>query len=386
MRIAITFLLATLIAPAAQAQVRPLPFDSGWTLDKTGVTVTTFDKRQVLQVETGFAHRGDVKMMDGTIDFDVQLTRRRSFVYLNFRVAGEGEHEEFYLRPHKSQLPDAVQYAPVWQGASAWQLHHGPGGTAAVGFEAGSWTHIRVVMQGQRAALFINDMATPALLVPKLAREPQAGHIALGGFLPANTPGDGPIARFANVEIRPDVTFDLAAAVAKMSAGTAAPTSAAGSFTVIRSWSVSRSFVPKDEDVPALPAANVTGEFQRLDTEEDGLLELHRHVKLPQPESRGAAAVARVNLRAAQAGTYGLDLGFSDIATVFVNGTPIFRGDDSYSYDRRRDGLIAFDQARIYLPLRAGDNDLAIVLSDSFGGWGLMGRLVGAPGLSVAAR
>ena len=348
------------------------------------MTVASVDGRQALAVETGFAHRRDVKMMDGTIDFDVQLTRRRSFVYVHFRVASEGEHEEFYLRPHKSQLPDAVQYAPVWQGASAWQLHHGPGGTAPVGFEPGKWTHVRVVIQGTRAALFVDDMNTPALLVPNVAREPQAGHIAIGGFLPANVPGEGPIARFANVVVRPDVSFDFAAAIAKMTAG--AKPGASSPTTVIRAWSVSRSFVPKDAAVPALPGSDVTGAFARLETEPDGLLNLHRYVKLPQPESRVTAAVARVTVRTAQAGIYTLDLGFSDVATVFVNGVPVFRGDDSYSFDRpRRDGLIGYDQARIYLPLRTGDNELAVVVSDSFGGWGLMGRLTGAAGVLVTA-
>jgi hypothetical protein len=100
------------------------------------------------------------------------------------------------------------------------------------------------------------------------------------------------------------------------------------------------------------------------------------------PGEGPAAAVARLRVRAAQAGVYALDLGFSDIATVFLNGRPIFRGDASYSFDRpRREGLIGFDQARLYLPLVAGENDLAILLTDTFGGWGLMGRFVNASGL-----
>jgi hypothetical protein len=378
------FAVAFLAAAFTNAQERPLPFDSGWTLDKQGAAISTVDGRQVLEVETGFAHRRDVKMMDGTIDFDVQLTRRRSFVYVNFRIVAEGEHEEFYLRPHKSQLPDAVQYAPAWQGQSAWQLHHGPGGTAAIGFDAGEWTHVRVVLQGRRAALFIKDMTVPALLVPRLAREPQAGHIALGGFLPANVPGEGPIARFANVIVRPEVAFDFSANPGTMSEAPRPATQT--SATIIRAWSVSRAFVSKDTMIPSLPGSDITGPFTRLETEPDGLLELHRHVKLPQPESRITAAVARVSVHAAKAGTYALDLGFSDTATVFVNGMPLFRGDDSYSFDRpRRDGLIGYDQARIYLPLRSGENDVAVVVADSFGGWGIMGRLTGA-GLTVSAR
>jgi hypothetical protein len=96
--------------------------------------------------------------------------------------------------------------------------------------------------------------------------------------------------------------------------------------------------------------------------------------------------VARTTVRATRAGVYALDLGFSDIATVFLNGTPVFTGDASDSFDRpRREGLIGLDQARLHLALKEGENELAIVVSDSFGGWGLMARFVGAAGLTLAA-
>jgi hypothetical protein len=121
-------------------------------------------------------------------------------------------------------------------------------------------------------------------------------------------------------------------------------------------------------------------------TRADGLLELHRHVAMPA-NSRAAAAVARIHLRAAQAGPRALDLGFSDRAAVFLNGRPVFEGEASYSFDKpRREGLIGYDQARLWLPLQAGDNELAVVVSDSFGGWGLMGRFADPAGLEVEAR
>lgn len=92
----------------------------------------------------GRATRRDVRLQDGTIDVDVMVTNRRSFVYVGFRMATDEHHEEFYLRPHKSNLPDAVQYAPVFQGRSAWQLYHGPSGTAATGLVPNVWTRVRV--------------------------------------------------------------------------------------------------------------------------------------------------------------------------------------------------------------------------------------------------
>ena len=367
---------------ASPASAQNLPFDKGWELSGDRTRIVMDGARQVLETETGFAHRRDMRFEDGTIDFDVQVTDRRSFIYVYFRTLRDGEREEFYLRPHKSNLPDAVQYAPVWQNRSAWQLYHGAGGTAAVAFQPGAWTHVRVIAQGRHAALFVGDMSTPALLVPRLAREPQPGHVALGAFLPANVPGEGPIARFSNVVVTKDVAgFDFAAAMVKAATPSAPPSG------IVRAWSVSRGFVPKtDAAAPAIPPVDVTGAFSRFETDDNGLLPLERHVALPKG-SRATAAVSRINVRAERAGAYALDIGFSDIATVFVNGEPVFHADASYSFDRpRREGLIGFDQARLYLPLEAGDNDVAILVSDVFGGWGLMGRFLEPEGLRVTAR
>jgi hypothetical protein len=373
------------------AQPQPLPLTpSGWELKGASVTLERHEGRDVLAVENGFAYRRDVRLQDGTVDFEVQLTRRRSFVYLMFRMADDREYEEIYLRPHKSSLPDAIQYAPVHQGASAWQLYHGPGATAAVAFEPGAWTRVRLVLSGDKAAVFVGDLVRPVLVIPRLARDTAPGYLALRGFAPPGT-GTGPIARFANVSIdrgaapftfasgRPDLPPDQAAPAAP-AVGLRHPGS-------VRAWSVSRAFAPpKDVAEPTLPAADVLGVFQRVEAQPSGLVELHRHVKLPSADSREAAALVRVRVRAEAAGLRRLDLGWSDVATVFLNGRPLFRSDAHYSYDNpRQEGLVHYGQATLFLPLVKGDNDLAVLVSDAFGGWGLMARFADPGGLEVTA-
>lgn len=363
----LTLVVALALLTQTPAPPRPLPFtDGGWALEDTAAVVKE-DGRDVLQTETGTAFRRDVQLEDGTIDCDVYVTDRRSFVYVYFRAASDEEREEVYLRPHKSGLPDAMQYAPVWQGRSAWQLYHGPGATAAPAFRRGEWARLRIVLQGRRAAVFLDDMTKPVLLVPALARDPRAGYVGLGGFLPANVPGSGPIAKFANVRVQPGhVPFDFDAAVKALPAAKPAP---AG---IVRHWSVSSAFaVPADARV--LPPASVTGAFTRIEAEPSGLVPLHKHIAMPS--AGAAAAVAKITIHADAAGTYAFDLGYSDVATVFVNGRPVFQGDQRYSFDNpRREGLIGFDNARLYLPLAAGDNEVAVLVSDYFGGWGVMGR------------
>jgi hypothetical protein len=369
--------LAILALLAAAAPERALPFDRpGWELRGDAV-VEPFDGRDTVRIDTGWAVRRDVVLEDGTLEFDVRVTRRRSFVYVTFRMADDRELEEMYLRPHKSDLPDAVQYAPVYQGQSAWQLYHGPGATAAVPFEAGAWTRVRVVLQGRRAALFVGTMNTPVLVVPRLGREPRAGYIALRSFVPPGTRGSvvggrpEPAARFANVVVRPDAAVDLS---------TLPVPPVAAEAQAVRAWAVSEALPAPAGDVPPVVAS-----WRDAETLPSGLLELHRVVTLPEGK-REMTAAARVVVRASSAGTRRLDLGFSDGATVFLNGQPLFRGEAAYDYEGRREGLIRYDQARLYLPLRAGDNEVMVVVTDGFGGMGLMGRFPDAAGLTVEAR
>jgi hypothetical protein len=70
-----------------------------------------------------------------------------------------------------------------------------------------------------------------------------------------------------------------------------------------------------------------------------------------------------------------LTLGFSDRAVVYLNGRPLYRGDDTYrSRDYRFLGSIGWYDA-VYLPLEAGENELVVAVSEDLGGWGLQARL-----------
>lgn len=366
---------------AEESGDRVLAFsDGGWELDGEETAIETVGEREVLRLETGRAFRRDVRLQDGTIDFEVQVTDRRSFVYLLFRMTSDRDYEEIYLRPHKSTLPDALQYAPVWQGQSSWQLYHGPGGTAAADLEAGTWIPVRVVLQGRRAAVFVGDLETPALVVPRLAREPRAGYLALRGFLPRGV-SSGPVARYSNVRIRPGHV--PAAAASALAAAEGAPPDPPGT---VHAWSVSSSFARPEEPALQLPDAATLGTMQRVEADPGGLVPLHRHVRLPEG-SRQAAAVARVTVTAERAGLRRLDLGFSDEITVFLNGRPLVYEDDSYSFDApRRQGVVYLGQATVFLPLEAGDNELAVVVGDRFGGWALMARFADPEGLRITAR
>jgi hypothetical protein len=360
-------------AAAAQSAAGAIPFDAGWQLRGDSARIETFDGRTTFTAHSGFAFRRDVRFMDGTIDLDVMTTERRSFVYVMFRMQSDSTFEDFYLRPHKSNAPDAMQYAPVYQASSAWQLYHGTGvnaGTASVEVPDGRWNHLRIVVRGRQAAFFLNDTLKPALVVNRLGHAPSAGYLALRGFLPAGVPGAGAIARFSNVRVRPDYfPYTFANPTEPAIAG------------VVRSWLVGNPVVASDS-TPLQAHADVAPGRRRVEALSNGLLELHRVVPL-RNGMRDVATVAGFIAHADSSGTWPLELGFSDQVVAIVNGRPVFQGDYSYDYANRRDGLIAFSQARLFLPMRAGRNTIDFVVRDVFGGWGIMARFASMAGIRL---
>jgi hypothetical protein len=354
------FLLAASPLPA-----QTLDFEKGWEVAGKGLEVVTYLGRNALRLGTGNAYRRDVRLQDGTIELDVATTGQRSFFYVQFRMESDREYEEIYLRPHKTGLGDALQYNPVYKGESNWQLYHGEGGTAPVDIPRNEWVHLKIVLRGESAAIFVGDVKEPQLVVRRLARPAASGFVALRSFVPEG--GDEPVTSFANVVVRPDAADYVFPETGKEPAPPA---------DIVRDWLVSEPFVTPDGPVAALPAA---AGWKKLETEPSGLLVLLRHIARPERGKR-ATVLAKMTVEAAIEERVPLHLGYSDEVTVFLNGAPLFTADDSYSFDRpRREGLIGLDQATVYLPLHAGANELILAVTDVFGGWGLMGRLERAP-------
>jgi len=67
-----------------------------------------------------------------------------------------------------------------------------------------------------------------------------------------------------------------------------------------------------------------------------------------------------------------MHFGYSDYVRLCLNGTLIYDGDDTFgSRDYGFLGTVGLHDA-IYLPLRNGNNDVVLVVSESFGGWAAM--------------
>jgi hypothetical protein len=88
--------------------------------------------------------------------------------------------------------------------------------------------------------------------------------------------------------------------------------------------------------------------------------------------------IARTTLRADKDEVRRIRFGYSDAASVFHNGTLLYSGDRTFmSQDPTFLGVLGtFDT--LHLPLKKGDNELMLIITESMGGWGLMAQDAGA--------
>lgn len=176
---------------ACAVDAQSFPVDSPqWQLEGKARRAE-FQGKQCLWLQGGSATLKNFEMQDATLDMDIASPGARGFYGIFFRLIDGGNNSEYvYLRPHKTGLDDAQQYTPVFKSGAAWQLYNGPGFTAAVDIPKDAWFHVRLVVAGAQAKLFVGDMTKPSLEMNDLKTGIRKGGVALAGP-----------AYFANVEI-----------------------------------------------------------------------------------------------------------------------------------------------------------------------------------------
>ena len=115
-------LLLALVSPVAPVSLD----DSRWRVQAKESRVERYQGRDSLFLSFGTAWLEGVSFQDGTVEFDVAMPPEAGFHGLIFRAQDDKNYENFYLRPHFSEKPDATQYQPVFNGDDGWQIYSGP--------------------------------------------------------------------------------------------------------------------------------------------------------------------------------------------------------------------------------------------------------------------
>ncbi|MEM7367988.1 MAG: hypothetical protein AAF587_05265 [Bacteroidota bacterium] len=363
------FCWASSILSCALAQNRTqVSFNSdAWEVNAAQHEFKTYKGKPSLYLQGGLARLKQASFTNGTIDFDLNVEEGRKFIGVHFRIQGPGNYEEFYIRPHQSGNPDAMQYTPVINGLAGWQLYYGQGYSAAYRYNFGEWMHLRLVIEGDKMDIYLNDMSQPILHAHDLKMDAAAGGIGFG----ANMGG----AYYANLSYQESSGDD------KLVKGTFTPPPMATG--TLASWKVSEAVAEASlgtlhnlEDWDAMKQLS----WADLEVEYSGLLNL---AKVSSVSKTSNTILAKIEIQSDKKQLKELTFGYSDAARVFVNGQLMYAGQRRFrSRDYRYLGTIGYFDA-VFLPLKKGKNEIIFAITESFGGWGLKAQLDNLDGITV---
>jgi len=360
---ALLFVTVTAFAAGARAQQ---PFDAAaWAVSAAEWRVEPYRGRDALLLRDGAAWLRNSHFQNGTIEFDIAFNEASGFPGIAFRAASHRDHELFYLRTNVSGQPHATQYTPVLHGLYAWQIYAGPAWEATARWTYDRWMHVKLVVSGVRAELYV-DGDTAVQVIPRLRGPEGAGEVGVIG-------GSG-VTRFANFVVRPAEATPLAAAPA------AAPDSTPAG--IVRTWRVSAPFAESlMTDVADLAAVPGPATWNTLGIEERGIANLAR---LEGNGNGRNTVVAAVTIASDRARTVPVRFGFSDRVRVYLNGRLLYAGNDGFgTHDPEFLGIVGlFDQ--LALPLERGPNELWFAVSETFGGWAITADLPDRDGITVS--
>ncbi|UCG92994.1 MAG: SMP-30/gluconolactonase/LRE family protein [candidate division WOR-3 bacterium] len=348
------FLLSfTVLSIKVFAQTDGIDFESGrWVLDNAQI-VEHLDRKSLI----GYAFLRDADFENGIIEADIAVTghKVRSYPGIIFRMQSEENYENFYIRPHRASLyPDALQYTPVTNGISSWQLYNGEGFTASADIPPNQWIHLKMEISGKQARVYIDNAQQPALIINDLKHGVSKGTIGLLG------PVDG-TAYFSNFTYRIDnnLQFDPPPPV-DIPPG------------LITDWHLSQAFKFSQIDIEKYPDEKFLAgiDWQEAKSEASGLIDIARYVKRVGTEPD--VVLAKTFIDSEKNKVIELRFGYSDLVSIFLNGELYFVGSSVYqSRDPSFLGIIGFFDS-VYLPFKKGKNELLLIIAEAFGGWGFM--------------
>ena len=345
------------------------PESEPWVVRDKNAQIETYNGKRAICLQGGYAYLNDVDFRNGVIECDLASPVARSYLGIMFRVQSEENYELIYFQPHTSGKWDAVQYDPVFNGSTTWQLHHGPKYQAEAIVPTQEWFHVKIVVSGVTAEVYLHNAEAPALVVRDLRHGLSEGSVGFWSHHPGS---------IANLTVTRLSSPKRARA----------PFGPSPKLPYLTHCSVSEPTVFKTPGAPSLleaAAGTPSAEWRTVTSEESGIVNLNRHFRKPPGE---ATVLAKLALQSETEQSRKLTFGYSDKITVFLNGLPIYSGDNSYGVSKQSGarGYVRDGEFSIDLPLRKGSNEFLLAVSEKAFGWGFIARLDKAVGIHVEGQ
>lgn len=317
-------------------------------------TFERFDDRETLVLNGGRIMVKNQKFTNGTIEVDVYANSSRSFAGITFRKQGDNI-EEVYMRMHKSNQVDAVQYTPIFNNESNWQLYREY--QAQVSFKNTGWNTLRVEVNNNSADVFVND--EKVMSIDHLRTDNNMGEVGLFALFTN---------RFSNFRIsHKDATNYNKESNIKHT-----------DTNVITQWEITKAKPYTEEELSFDDF--LKEKYTTVSTEKSGLLPISKYIKKTSSgnfegnEENYTIAYTTIDLDRKETRLFSFD--YSDKIIVYLNGKIIFKGTNAFrAKGIQYMGHIDMNANKLYLPLEKGVNQIHCVVIEKANGWGIIAKL-----------
>nr|WP_282054111.1 family 16 glycoside hydrolase [Maribacter luteus] len=327
--------------------------NSNWNVPKDAL-FERFDNRNTLVLNSGRATIKNLKFTNGTISVDVYSNSVRSFAGISFRKQNSNL-EEVYMRMHKSNQVDAIQYTPIFNNESNWQLFREY--QAQVSFKNTGWNTLRIEVNNKNADVFVNE--EKVMSIEHLRTNHSIGEIGLFALF-SN--------KFSNFKVTHKEEVENPE---KRNNNPINP-------NIITKWGITKARPYKEEELCFNDFLKET--YMTVKTEESGLLPISKYLKKSSSgnfeKNIENYTIVTTTVHANKKETKLFSFDYSDKIIVYFNGKAIFQGNNAFrAKGVQYMGHMDINTNKIYLPLEKGVNKIHCVVIDKANGWGIMAKL-----------
>jgi len=347
----ILFLTLSFITNMFAAQDDIIPFNS----DDWQIFSGKVEEHLGRQSLTGSAMLKDVEFENGVIEFDIAVTGQRSYPGIRFRAQSRANAENIYIRPHIIGISqDALQYTPIFNNEACWQLYNGDGFTTGIEIPLNEWVHIKLEVSGSQARVYLGDTKKPTLKIDYLKHGKSKGGIAI------TSPPNGS-AHFSNFKIDKTAKLNFKPPVKQETPP-----------GIIIDWEISQPYKYSNIDLEKthIQQGLTDIKWQKVRCEESGLVNVSSSI---QRRGREPDFIfAKTFIESDKQEKMELKFGYSDWIVIFLNGELLFSGSSPYQGRGTAFlGIIGLYDT-VTLPLKKGQNELLLIVGETFGGWGFL--------------
>ncbi len=284
---------------------------------------------------------------------------------VGFHAADLFNYEFFYCRVFSGGRDDALQYAPVYNGALPWQLYNMPIYETQANFKSEEWFHLKMEVHGNNMRVFIGDDNVPEMQVELLQDEVDSGAIFLKTSFAE--------AYFANIEVN-ELTTPFSIKEVK------------NSQSYLTDWQISEqlegNIYSQRQYYQWLDDAEKNHTWKNIKAGKNGIVNLVRYFDHPKE-----SVFAKTNIVSESDRDVTLAFDYTQVLLIVLNNQVVFFGRelDTANFMRMVDG-----EEKLQLSLKEGDNKLVFwirsddewqTVNPSYLGrkqamnWGFMARL-----------